>query len=100
MSGISALTNALGSEDIVVIAQDPVLVVVHVDDQVHGLGAVGLGVQFEGICDVREETGSALSFLEVFHAIGPRGTTGSKKKKLTKDNVLVGLEARSDLDLC
>lgn len=46
------LTNALVSEDIVVNAKDPVLVVVHVDDQVHGLGAVSLGVQLESVCDV------------------------------------------------
>ena len=61
MPGISALTNALGSEGIVVIAQDPVLVVVHVDDQVHGLGAVSLGVQLECICDVKEKIRSAVS---------------------------------------
>lgn len=46
------LTNALGSEDVVVVAEYPVLVVVHVDDQVHGLGAVSLGVQLESVCDV------------------------------------------------
>ena len=43
-------TDATVGENLVVVAKDPV-VVVHVDDQVHSLGAVCLCVQLQGICN-------------------------------------------------